>query len=158
MNPIIISVVMAFLLGLAIYALLRLRVLPFAMMAQNKSEVPSGFPKQTKTFYLDPTITSTADPLFVFKAMTNIVPLSLRFTAKTLDRGNADETYIISLEDDGTKISTNNSAATATQATYEATFSDKYIAKDSKVEIIFTLGGTTPQLGGVVVEFDYLEG
>jgi hypothetical protein len=115
-------------------------------------------PKQTKTWYLDSSITATANPLFVFHAEQGMSLLALRFNATTLDYGDTDETYVISLEDDGTKVSTDNSAATATQTTYEATFDNKYVAAGSKVEIIFTLGGTTPQLGGITVELDYLEG
>ncbi len=129
-------------------------------MAQNKSEVPAGFPMRTKTFTREADITSTQDPTFFFKALTGMTPLSLRFTATgVVDRGTADETYIISMEDDGTKISTDNPAALLINVTYEATFAvGTYIAKDSDVEIIFTLAGTTPILGDITVEFDYLEG
>ncbi len=129
-------------------------------MAQNKAEVPAGFPKRTMQFTREADITSTQDPTFTFTAQTGMTPLSLRFTATgVVDRTTADETYIISMEDDDTKISTDNAAALLINVTYEATFAiSTHIAKDSVLEIIFTLAGTTPILGDVTVEFDYLEG
>lgn len=158
MEQLIVGILMAAILAAALGMFVRYRMPPFGMMAQNKSEVPPGSPVVRKSWYFDDTITATENPLIVFFAETGITPLSLRFCAKTLDRADANETYVVSLEDDGTKISTNNAAAVSTQTKYEATFDSKYIAKDSKVEIIFTLGGTTPSLGGFTVDFDYLEG
>ncbi len=136
---------------------IRYRIFPF-MANVSKSEVAPGIGKRTKTWFIDSTFDATENPGIAFKAMQNMFPLSLRFTAKVLDRSDGNETYVISLEDDGTKITTNNPAATAVLGTYEATFEGgAKIASGSVVEIIFTLGGTTPHLGGICVELDYAE-
>lgn len=128
-------------------------------MAQNKSEVPAGFPKQTITFTSVAQITSTQNPLFKFTLPVGATPLALRLSG-TFDFTTGNETYVLSLEDDTVKISTDNSAIAATGYTViEATFATgTQIAKDSALEIIVTLGGTTPTLDGAVITFDYIEG
>ena len=128
-------------------------------MAQNKSEVAPGLPKQTMTWMYKTQVTSTADPFIKFTAPVAMTPLALRLSG-TFEFTTGDETYVISLEDDTTKISTNNAAVAAIgYAQLEATFAaGTRIAKDSVLEIVLTLGGTTPTLDNLVIVFDYIEG
>lgn len=146
-------------IGAAWYLGKRTGWIPFAMMATAASAVPPGFPKRTKTIFVDSAIEATQNPIVSFVAQEGMVPLSLRFTSTALDRTSGNETYVISLTDDGTKVSTDNDAATAAHTTYEATFAKgTYIAKDSLCKIVLTLGGTTPSITGTLIELDYLEG
>jgi len=127
-------------------------------MGQNPSEVPAGFPKHTMTWMYKTQVIATADPFIKFTAPVGMTPLALRLSG-TFDFTTGDETYVISLEDDTTKISTNNAAAAAGYNVLEATFAlSTHIAKDSVLEIILTLAGTIPTLDNLVIEFDYLEG
>jgi hypothetical protein len=120
--------------------------------------------KQTKTFCInDADVTATTDPLFRFTANVGMSPLSLRCTPMDeFDRTTEDETYVLSMEDDTTKISTDNTAVTtvAKAAAIEATFAlGTHVAAGSVMEIIVTLGGTTPIIPAYsVIELDYLEG
>ncbi len=120
--------------------------------------------QQTKTFCInDADITATTDPLFRFTANQGLSPLSLRITPMDeFDFTTTDETYVLSMEDDGTKISTDNTAIAAGNKTaaMEATFaSGTHVASGSVLEIVVTLGGTTPIIPTYsVVEFDYLVG
>jgi hypothetical protein len=132
-------------------------------MSQSKSQVPAGFPKRTMSFEVPVALTATSDPHLRFTAQMDMMPLSLRCTPITeFDRTTEDETYVLSMEDDTTKITTDNAAVTTAlkTATIEATFTaGTKIAKGSIVEIILTLGGTTPIVPArSVIEFDYLEG
>lgn len=127
-------------------------------MGQNKSEVPAGFKKVTRTWLYKTQVTATADPFIKFTTPIGLTPLALRLSG-TFDFTTGDETYVISLEDDTTKISTNGTAIAATgYVCQEATFAaGTHIAKDSVLEVVITLAGTTPTLDGFVVEFDALE-
>lgn len=132
-------------------------------MAQNKQETPAGFEKHTIMLEIPANLTATTDPTFRFKTPVGMTPLACRCTPVTeFDRTTEDETYVISVEDDGTKISTDNAAVTtASKANpIECTFAQgTHIEKDSVVEIIFTLGGTSPIVPArSIVQMDYLEG
>jgi hypothetical protein len=128
-------------------------------MGQNYAECPPGFPKMTKTFFITPEIEATANPLIEFTAEQGQTPLSLRFNAQALERTDGNETYVISLYDDGTKISTDNAAGLLPDTKYEAYFAaSTHIAKDSAMKIVLTLGGTTPAISGITIEYTYLEG
>lgn len=105
---------------------------------------------------------ATVDPVYRFYVPSSIVPLALRLTPlDTFTFDDLDESYVISLEDDGTKISTDNGAVTAANnaKVLEATFDNKVIAAGSYVEIVLTLAGTSPSVPALsVFEFEYLEG
>lgn len=132
-------------------------------MPQNKSEQAPGFKTEMITFRVAASITATTDPLLRFYAKTGMTPISFRIDPLTeFDFTTGDETYILSVEDDTVKISTNNTTIAAGNKTNtaEATFADgTRIAKDSVVELIVTLGGTTPIIiAGSLVTFEYLVG
>ena len=128
-------------------------------MAQNKSEVSAALPKHTMTWMYKTQVTATADPFIKFTTPVGFTPLALRLCG-VFDFTTTNETYVISLEDDTVKISTDNAAVAATAyTTLEATFAaGTNVAKDSVVEIILTLGGTTPTLDNLVIMLDYIEG
>lgn len=124
-------------------------------------QAPPGMPKQTFTFVLPAALSATTDPIVRFKANVGMTPLSVRCTPLTeFDRADGNETYVLSVEDDGVKVSTDNAAVqTATKTEpIEATFaSGTYIAKGSVVEIILTLGGTSPSVPArSLIELDFL--
>lgn len=128
-------------------------------MAQNKSEVPAGFKKQTLTWMYKVQLTATANPYIQFTTPVGFTPLALRCCA-TCDRSTGDETYVISLEDDTVKISTDNTAVSGSTGykVLEATFAQgTHVAKDSVIEIILTLGGTTPTMDNIAIQLDYIE-
>lgn len=127
-------------------------------MGQNPSEVPNTFPKRTMTWLYKTQVVATADPFIKFTIPVGCTPLALRLSG-TFEFTTGDETYVISLEDDTVKISTDGTAIAAIgYVCQEATFAlSTHIAKDSVLEIVLTLAGTTPTLDGIVVQFDYLE-
>lgn len=106
-------------------------------------------------------ITATTT-FFRFKASTNILPLGFRICPNTaFDRTSSDETYVLELQDDTVKCSTDNAAVTNTNNTspIECTFTQgSIIAKDSWVVGLATLGGTSPIIpAGSLLEFEYAE-
>lgn len=122
-----------------------------------------GARKFTITFRTAANITATTDPLLRFYAKTGLTPISFRIDPLTeFDFTTGDETYALSVEDDTAAISTANAAISGTNKTNtaEATFAaGTVIAKDSVVELIVTLGGTTPIIpAGSLVTFEALEG
>ena len=128
-------------------------------MGQNKSESPTGFIKQSLSWFYNTQITATADPLIKFTIPVGCTPLSLRMNG-TFDFTTTDEDYTLSMEDDTTKISTDGTAISATgYVCQEATFAaGTHIAKDSVLEIIITIGtSTTPTIDKLVIQFDYIE-
>ena len=132
-------------------------------MPQNRSEVGFGVPKQMITFRLASAITATTDPLLRFYARTGMTPLSFRICPLTVfDRADGNETYTLSVRAGGVTISTANTPVTTAgnMLTAEATFAPGVrIAKDAVVELVVTLGGTTPSIpAGSLVTFEYLEG
>lgn len=132
-------------------------------MSQNKQEGSPALPIKHLTFELPADVTATANPLFRFTTPVGMTPLACRVTPLTeFDRTTGDETYVISVEDDTVKISTDNAAVTTPNKAlaHECTFAaGTVIAKDSVVEIIATLGGTTPIIPArSVVVFSYIEG
>jgi hypothetical protein len=131
-------------------------------MGQNKSEIPSGPLKQTLTFCMPTARTATQDPEVRYITPVGITPLALRVTPlAAFVRNDSDETYVVSLEDDGTKISTDNGAVTNANAAdaIEATFAaSTHVAKDSVLEVVLTLGGTTPSLAAKsIISLDFIE-
>lgn len=140
------------------------KIVPFGMMAQNAGEAP-GMDVQRFLFPCALAADLTATVIIArWKCQSGMVPVSLRCcpVAAGFDFTTTDETYVLSLEDDTTKISTDNAAVTALNKTgpLQATFpKGQYIAKDSFVTITLTLGGTTPIVPkGSTIELCYLEG
>jgi hypothetical protein len=131
-------------------------------MSQNVQEQPSDKAKQM-TIVIDTALDATVDPYLRFYAKTAITPLSCAIHPLTeFEFGDADETYVVSVEDDTVKISTDDTAVSALNKTapITATFADNtQIAKDSVVEIVITIGGTTPSIPAQsLLVFTYLEG
>ena len=123
----------------------------------------AGISKHIAVFRLDSAISSTTDPAVRFTAKQNMTMLALRVSPLTeFDRTTGDETYVASLADDGTKISTDNGAVTtaAKTSTIESTFAaaTRTVAAESIVTITLTLGGTTPIIpAGSVIELEWAE-
>jgi hypothetical protein len=132
-------------------------------MGQNKSEVPAGFKKRTIILYVNAAdITSTTNPVVRYITPVGLTPLAFRITPYSeFDFTTGNETLVMSVEDDTVAISTaNTTLAAANKALIaEATFAaSTHVAKDSVLEFIVTLGGTTPIIpAGSVFAFDYLE-
>jgi hypothetical protein len=130
-------------------------------MSQNKQEHPKGC--KEIMYRVVANITATTDPILRFVAKCGMTPVAFTIHPLTeFDFTSTTETYVLSVEDDGTVISTANAAISAANKTApaEATFAaGTQIAKDSVVELIVTLGSTTPIIpAGSLVVFSYLEG
>lgn len=132
-------------------------------MSSPKSQQAPGFPKKSYRFELPADVTATANPLFRIYMPQACVPISCRITPLTeFDFTTGNETYVLSVEDDDSKISTDNTAIAAGNKTavMEATFAltNAVVAAGSYVDIVVTLGGTTPIIPArSVVELDVLE-
>jgi hypothetical protein len=129
-------------------------------MSQNVQEQPSGKAKQM-TIVIDTALDTTVDPYLRFVAKTAMTPLSCSIHPLTAFAFDGDTAYTLSVEDDTVKISTNNAAITSAQTTpIVCTFAtNTQIAKDSVVEIVITIGGTTPSIPAQsLLIFEYLEG
>ena len=154
------NTILLFLFAVAlIVAAKRFNFVPFGMMAA--SDAPPATPKGKICHTVHTALTTTENPVFRFVAQQDMIPLALRCTPTTSFAFTTDTTYVISMEDDTTKISTDNAAVTVTQtAPIEATFAaGTRIAAGSVVEVVFTLGGTSPSVdASSLIEFDYLAG
>jgi hypothetical protein len=133
-------------------------------MGQNKGEQSAELPKRTLAFMIPANMTTTANAVR-FTAQTGMTPLEVRCTPLTeFDFTTGNETYVLSMTDDGTEIATSSATTIAAgnkTATLKApaTSQSTHIAKDSVMVILMTTSGTTPITpAGSLIEFDYIEG
>jgi len=95
--------------------------------------------------------TSTLDPVATFQMPFGATLTEMSVTARDIDTADANETYTVDLEDDGTTVLSSAIAITADNTVVVGTISSASIADNSKMEVVLTLGGTSPALDDLTV-------
>jgi hypothetical protein len=110
---------------------------------------PPGFPKVVRSYWIAAQITSTTivARIYVEDGFT-VLTAKLTPAAAGVDFTTGDETYVVSIEDNTTKISTDNAAITAGNKTgpiiCTVPAASRPIAVGHYITVTLTLGGTTP--------------
>lgn len=96
---------------------------------------------------------ATVNPLATFQMPFAATLVEVSACARTADAADGDETYTIDVEEAGTSVL--SSAISIPRATPNTpvvgTISDADIADNAKIEIVLTLGGTTPTIDEIDV-------
>ena len=125
---------------------------------------PPGFPKVVRSWQVPVDITATQIFARVYLE-DGFTVLTAKCTppAGGFDRTTGDETYVISIEDNTTKISTDNAALTTALKTgpiiCTVAPASRPIAAGHYVTVTLTLGGTTPIVPALsTIEIEGYEG
>ncbi len=95
--------------------------------------------------------TATLDPVATFIMPFGATLTEVSASARDIDLGDANETYTIDLEDDGTTTLSSTIAIVADNTPVVGTVSAATIADNSIMEVVLTLGGTSPALDDLTV-------
>ncbi len=95
--------------------------------------------------------TATVDPVATFQMPFSATLVEVSATARDIDTGDADETYTVDLEEGGTSVLSSAISIVADNTPVVGTVSDTAIADNAKMEVVLTLGGTTPTLDDLTV-------
>ncbi len=95
--------------------------------------------------------TGTVDPVFTFQMPFAATLIEVSICARDIDTGDANETYTIDIEEAGTTVLSSAIAIVADNTAVVGTVSDSAIADNAKIEIVLTLGGTSPQIDDLSV-------
>ncbi|RLF26646.1 MAG: hypothetical protein DRN05_06740 [Thermoplasmata archaeon] len=95
--------------------------------------------------------TATVDPVFTFQMPFAATLVEVSACARDIDTADGDETYTIDVEEAGTSVLSSAVSITADNTPVVGTVSDDAIADDAKVEVVLTLGGTTPAIDDLTV-------
>ena len=95
--------------------------------------------------------TITVDPLATFQMPFGATLTEVSAVARDIDTADGNETYTVDIEDDGTSVLSSAISLTADNTVVVGTVSSGTIADDSKMELVLTLGGTTPSLTDLTV-------
>lgn len=91
----------------------------------------------------DTALTSTQDPVYTFQMPFAATLIEASAACRDIDVADTDETYVLSLEDDGVAI-TSAWAVVADNTIDASTITTATVADNSVLETVLTLGGTTP--------------
>ena len=120
-----------------------------AAIANTKLEKPNSY--FTTVICKDGQYTATVNPLAAFQMPFGATLVEVSAHCRDLDTGDADETYTIDLEDDGTSVLSSAISLTADDTAVVGTISSATVADNSKMEVVLTLGGTTPTIDDITV-------
>lgn len=95
--------------------------------------------------------TSTVDPLAAFQMPFAATLTEVSCHARDIDTTDADETYTVDVEEEGTSVLSSAISIAADDTCYVGTISDSAIADNAKVEVVLTLGGTSPAINDLTV-------
>lgn len=95
--------------------------------------------------------TSTVNPLRTFQMPFAATLVEVSACARDIDTADADETYTIDVEEAGTSVLSSAISITADNTPVVGTISDSAIADNAKMEVVLTLGGTSPAIDDITV-------
>lgn len=95
--------------------------------------------------------TATLDPAGTFQMPFAATLIEVSATARDIDLTTEDETYTVDLEEAGTTVLSSAIAIVADNTPVVGTIADAAIADNAKMEVVLTLGGTTPVLDDLTV-------
>ena len=95
--------------------------------------------------------TSTLDPIATFQMPFSATLVEVSVTARSIDTADGNETYTVDLEEAGATVLSSAISITASNTPVVGTVNDATIADNAKIEVVLTLGGTTPALDDLTV-------
>ena len=95
--------------------------------------------------------TATVDPICTFQMPLAATLVEVSVAARDIDTVDANETYTVDLEEAGTTVLSSAISITADNTAAVGTVSDSAIADNAKMELVLTLGGTTPAIDDLSV-------
>ncbi len=98
---------------------------------------------------------SAQDPLQTFQMPFAATLVEVSVTARDIDTSDGDETYTIDVEENGTSVLSSPIAITADNTPVVGTISDTAIADNAKIEVVLTLGGTSPNITTTTILFTF---
>ena len=88
--------------------------------------------------------TATLDPICTFQMPFAATLVEISATIRDIDTGDANETYTLDVEEAGTTVLSAAISIVADNTPVVGVVSDADIADNAKIEIVQTLGGTSP--------------
>ena len=98
----------------------------------------------------DGQFSTTINPLAAFQMPFAATLTEVSVHARDIDTAT-NETYTVDIEEAGTSVLSSAISILADDTCYVGTISDSAIADNAKVEVVLTLGGTTPTLDDLTV-------
>lgn len=120
-----------------------------AAIANTKLANPNSY--FTVAICRDGQFNTTVNPLAAFQMPFAATLTEVSCHARDIDTTNTDETYTIDIEEAGTSVLSSAISILADDTCYVGTISDSAIADNAKIEVVLTLGGTTPTIDDITV-------
>ena len=95
--------------------------------------------------------TATVDPIATFQMPMKATATEVSVCARDIDTVDTDETYTVDIEEAGTSILSSAISITADNTCVVGTISDSALADNAKIEVVLTLGGTTPTIDDLTI-------
>ena len=95
--------------------------------------------------------TATLNPTAAFQMPFAATLTEVSVHARDIDTTDTDETYTVDIEEAGTSVLSSAISITADDTAVVGTISDSAIADNAKIEVVLTLGGTTPTIDDLTV-------
>jgi len=122
-----------------------------AAAAIANSKLAAGNSYFTVAINHDGQETATVNPIKVFQMPFAATLVEVSAGARDIDTTDANETYTIDIEDDGTTTLSAAIAIVADATPVVGTVSAGTIADNSVIEAVLTIGGTTPTIDDITV-------
>ena len=95
--------------------------------------------------------TVTLDPMFTFQMPFAATLLEVSVAVRDIDTSDGNETYTVDVEEAGTSVLDAAVAITADNTPVVGSIADPALADNAKIEILATLGGTSPAIDDLTV-------
>jgi len=95
--------------------------------------------------------TTTLDPAAMFQMPFAATLLEVSVAARDIDTSDGNEEYSVDIEEAGTTVLSAAISITADATAVVGTVSDSAIADNAAIEVVLTLGGTTPAIDDLTV-------
>jgi len=120
-----------------------------AAIANTKLAAPNSY--FTICITKDGQYTATVDPVATFQMPVAATLVEVSACGRDLDTASGNETYTVDLEEAGTSVLSSAISLVADNTVVVGTVTDAAIADNAKMEVVLTLGGTTPALDDLTV-------
>jgi len=95
--------------------------------------------------------TVTTDPIATFQMPFAATLIEFSVCARDIDTVSGNETYTVDLEEAGVSVLSAATALTVDNTPVVGVISDATISDNAKMELVLTLGGTTPTLNDLTI-------
>ena len=120
-----------------------------AAIANSKLAAPNSY--FTVCIHHEGQETATVDPVATFQMPFAATLVEVSATARDIDTTDTDETYTVDLEEAGTSVLDSAISITADNTPAVGTITDADIADNAKMEVVLTLGGTSPAIDDLTI-------